>query len=66
VKLPSREKRELALKLLATLALETAIAPPILALTVCLGRAPERVLALQNALRQRALLWMFPYARPRK
>lgn len=66
MRLPSREKRALALKLLATVAVEALIAPPLLALTVCLGHAPERVLALQNALRQRALLWMFPYARPRR
>jgi hypothetical protein len=63
VKTPS-EKAALALKLLVAVSMEAVLAPPMLALTLYRGRAPDWALAWQNALRQRALLWMYPHARP--
>lgn len=59
---PPRRRAQLA-KLAAVLAAEVAMAPPLLAVTLVLGRAPEPLLALQNRFRQRALRWIHPEAR---
>jgi len=63
VKWPPPHRRAQLAKLTAVLAAEVAMAPPLLALTLVLGRAPERVLALQNRFRQRSLRWLHPEAR---
>ena len=64
MKWPPPHRRAQAAKLAAVLAAEVAMAPPLLALTLLLGRAPESVLALQNRFRQRSLRWLHPEARP--
>jgi len=60
VKWPPPYRRAQAAKLAAILAAEVAMAPPLLAVTFLLGRAPDRLLALQNRFRQRSLRWLHP------
>lgn len=59
---PPHRRAQLA-KLAAVLAAEVAMAPPLLAVTFVLGRAPEGLLALQNRFRRRALWWLHPEVR---
>lgn len=61
----SKEKYVLALKVATVLCVETALTPPMLVAMTVLGGVvpPRRFLALQNALRQRTLVWMFPHLR---
>jgi hypothetical protein len=50
-----------AAKVALTLCVEAAVAPPFLLGAVLLkGAANDRLLAVQNALRQRELSWLFP------
>lgn len=61
----SKEKYVLALKVATVLCVETALTPPMLVAMTVLGGVvpPRRLLALQNALRRRTLVWMFPHLR---
>ncbi|HEX8436865.1 hypothetical protein [Archangium sp.] len=61
----SREKVVLALKVATVLCVETALTPPMLAAMTVLGGVvpPRKLLALQNAMRRRTLVWMFPHLR---
>jgi hypothetical protein len=60
VKWPPPHRRAQLAKLAAVLAAEVAMAPPLVALTFLLGRAPEGLLALQNRFRRRSLRWLHP------
>jgi hypothetical protein len=62
VKWPPHHRRAQVAKLLVVLAAEVAMAPPLLAVTLLLGRAPEPLLALQNHFKRRALWWIHPEA----
>ncbi|HVE86848.1 MAG TPA: hypothetical protein VND93_28530 [Myxococcales bacterium] len=63
MKWPPRHRRAQVAKLVVVLAAEVAMAPPLIAVTLLLGRAPEPLLALQNHVRRRALRWIHPEAR---
>ncbi|WP_257463163.1 hypothetical protein [Archangium lipolyticum] len=60
-----REQYVLALKLATVLCVETALTPPLLAAMTLLGGVvpPRELLDLQNRLRRRTLVWMFPHLR---
>lgn len=61
MKLPPPHRLKFAAKVALTLCVEAVVAPTFLVGAVVLkGAANERLLAAQNALRQRELAWLFP------
>jgi hypothetical protein len=63
VKLPSAERRRFWAKVAVSLAADGVLTPPLIALTLVRGRAPEWALALHNRFHQRVVGWLFPWAR---
>lgn len=59
MKLPRPERRLFLVKLAVILSGELLAAPLMLAAAVCAG-PPDRLLALQNLARQKAIGWLFP------
>ncbi|MDP3232967.1 MAG: hypothetical protein Q8S33_02145 [Myxococcales bacterium] len=69
MKLPPPHRLKFAVKVAMTVGAEVVLAPSFIVGSLLLrGPANERLLALQNALRQRALVWLFPEveAKPRR
>jgi hypothetical protein len=61
MKLPPPHRLRFAAKVAMTLGAEAMLAPAFIVGSVLLkGPANERLLLVQNALRQRALVWLFP------
>ena len=64
MKVPPAHRLQFAVKVAVTVCAEALVAPPFIVASVLLkGSANERLLAAQNSLRQRALVWLFPQVR---
>ncbi len=64
MRIPNAERRRFWAKVAVALGVESVVAPPLIALTVVRGQAPQWALELHNRLHQRMVAWLFPWARP--